>query len=230
MTYPISLVVGSTGFVGNKVLNILQKLEGHVFSLSRKRIEHSTNNIEELIINFDELLESYDLPNVNHVYLCLGHELNGLNLLYMNEELRKSFYKVDYQYQIAVAEKAIKSGAESISFISAIGADSNSSNYYFKIKGDVEEKIKGLGYKSVSFFQPGHISNRIKWQRNIQKPRIDVFASDIASIFLDPFMIKGFNKYKSISVEKLSKSIVDKTIQELEGINYYQYNDFTSLE
>ncbi len=226
MTYPISLITGSTGFVGSKVLSNLRKREGKVFSLSRKRIEYNDNNIEELIINFDELLEGYDLPNVNHVYLCLGHELNGLNLLYMNEELRKSFYKVDYQYQIAVAEKAIKSGAESISFISAVGADSNSSNYYFKIKGDVEEKIKGLGYKSVNFFQPGHISNRIRWQRNIQKPRIDVFAGDIASILLDPFMIKGFNKYKSISAEKLSKSIVDKTIKELKGVNYYQWSDF----
>ena len=226
MTYPISLITGSTGFVGSKVLSNLEKKVGKVFSLSRKRIDHNVDNIEELIINFDELLKGYDLPNVNHVYLCLGHDLTALNLLNMNEELRKSFYKVDYQYQIAVAEKAVKSGAKSISFISAVGADSNSSNYYFKIKGDVEEKIKDLGYKSVNFFQPGHISNRIKWQRNIQKPRIDVYAADIASFFLDPFMIKGFNKYKSISAEKLSKSIVDKTIQEIEGVNYYHWSDF----
>jgi len=226
MKRPISLIAGSTGFVGNQVLSILKEREGHVFSLSRKRIEHSTNNIEELIINFDELLESYDLPNVNHVYLCLGHELNGLNLLYMNEELRKSFYKVDYQYQIAIAKEAIKSGADSISFISAVGADSNSSNYYFKIKGDAEEKIKGLGYKSVNFFQPGHISNRVKWQRKLQNPRADVYAADMMSFFLDPFMTKKLKKYKSISVESLSDFIVTKTREENSGINYYDYNDF----
>ena len=226
MTYPISLVAGSTGFVGNKVLNILKKLEGDIFSLSRKKLEHSSANLEELVLNFDELLEGYDLPNVNHVYLCLGHDLNGLNLLYMNEELRKSFYKVDYQYQIAIAKEAIKSGAESISFISSVGADSKSNNFYLKIKGEAENKIKELGYKSINFFQPGHISDRIKWQRKIQKPRIDVYAADMMSFFLDPFMTNKLKKYRSVSVEDLSEFIVTKTREENIGINYYDYNGF----
>ena len=226
MAYPISLVAGSTGFVGSKVLSVLEKRKGHVFSLSRKKNEHITGNAQELIINFDELLDSYDLPNVNHVYLCLGHKINGLDLLYMNTELRKSFYKVDYQYQIAIAKEAIKSGAESISFISSVGADSKSNNFYLKTKGNVENKIKELGYKSINFFQPGHISDRIRWQRKIQEPRIDVYAADMMSFFLDPFMTNKLKKYRSIPLQILSNFIVQKTREENIGINYYDYNNF----
>ncbi len=224
MTYPVSLIAGSTGFVGSKVLSILEKRNGHVYSLSRKKNEHITDNVDELIINFDKLLDGYNLPNVNHVYLCLGHQINGLNLLYMDEELRKSFYKVDYQYQIAIAKEAIKSGAESISFISSVGADSKSNNFYLKTKGEVENKIKELGYKSINFFQPGHISDRIKWQRKLQKPRIDVYAADIISFFLDPLMVNKLQKYRSIPVQKLSNFIVNQTRKESGGINYFNYN------
>ncbi len=228
MAYPISLVAGSTGFVGSKVLSVLEKRKGDVFSLSRKKNEHITGNAEELIINFDELLDSYDFPNVNHVYLCLGHQINGLNLLYMNTELRKSFYKVDYQYQIAVAKEAIKSGAECISFISSVGADSKSNNFYLKTKGEVENKIIEMECKSINFFQPGHISDRIRWQRKIQKPRADVYAADMMSFFLDPFMTNKLKKFRSISVKSLSEFIVTKTREENIGINYYDYSDFKS--
>ena len=103
-----------------------------------------------------------------------------------------------------------------ISFISAVGANANSSNYYLKIKGEVEEEIKKIGFKSVNFFQPGHIMGN--------KFRADILFADAVSIFFNPFLIGDFRKFRSISIRDLPQFVVNKTNEEKEGINYYDYN------
>ena len=75
----------------------------------------------------------------------------------------------------------------------------------------------GLGnFKSVNFFQPGHIMGN--------KFRADILFADAVSIFFNPFLIGDFRKFRSISIRDLPQFVVNKTNEEKEGINYYDYN------
>ena len=220
-----SLIAGSTGFLGSKILNHLYKEDQKIYCLSRRKNEINSINIEDIIIDFDAI-NNLSLPKIDHVYLCLGHELRAWELMSMPDREKGPFYKVDYEYTLSIAKKAEEVGATSISLVSAVGANQNSKSFYLKTKGDLEEEIKKLRFKTINIFQPGHLAGRINWQRKKSEPRLDVFAFEIGSLFFDPFLVSGLQKFRSINADKLANFIVKSTINENLGINQFQYSDF----
>tara|TARA_B100000427_G_scaffold311919_1_gene302947 strand:- start:3 stop:692 length:690 start_codon:yes stop_codon:yes gene_type:complete len=226
MNNTISLIAGSTGYLGSKILNYLSEEDKRIYCLSRKKNSLNHKNIEELIIDF-ETLEAIEFPKIDHVYLCLGYELRAWELIAMPDKLKKPFYKVDYEYTLDIAKKSLDAGAKSISLVSAVGANIDSASFYLKTKGKLEKEIKKLPFEIINIFQPGHLAGRIDWQREKNDPRMDVFAFELASIFFDPFMVSGLRKFRSINAKKLAKFIVKKSKENHKGINYMSYNDFT---
>ena len=225
MNKKTSLIAGSTGFLGSKILNFLYKEDQKIYCLSRRKSEINSINIEDIIIDFDAI-NNLSLPKIDHVYLCLGYELRAWELISMPERKKDPFYKVDYEYTLNIAKKAEEVGATSISLVSAVGANKNSESFYLKTKGDLEEEIKKLNFETINIFQPGHLAGRINWQKKKSDPRLDVFAFEIGSLFLDPFLVSRLKKFRSINANKLANFIVKSTINENLGINQYQYSDF----
>ena len=225
MNKKTSLIAGSTGFLGSKILNYLHKEDQKIYCLSRRENEINSVNIEDIIIDFDTI-NDLSLPKIDHVYLCLGYELRAWELISMPERKKGPFYKVDYEYTLNIAKKAEEAGATSVSLVSAVGANKNSESFYLKTKGDLEEEIKKLNFETINIFQPGHLAGRINWQRQKNDPRIDVFAFEFGSLFLDPFLVSRLKKFRSINANKLANFIVKSTINENLGINQYQYSDF----
>ena len=225
MNKKTSLIAGSTGFLGSKILNFLYKEDQKIYCLSRRENEINSANIDDIIIDFDSINE-LSLPKIDHVYLCLGYELRAWELISMPERKKGPFYKVDYEYTLNIAKKAEEAGATSVSLVSAIGANKNSESFYLKTKGDLEEEIKKLKFETINIFQPGHLAGRINWQKKKSDPRLDVFAFEIGSLFLDPFLVSRLKKFRSINANKLANFIVKSTINENLGINQYQYSDF----
>lgn len=224
MNKKVSIIAGSTGFLGSKILNYLSKEDDEIFCLSRRENNNSERNIKDIILDFDSL-DNLNLPKIDHVYLCLGYELRAWELIFMPKKIKKPFYKVDYEYSIKIAKKSLKAGATSISLVSAIGADINSSSFYLKTKGYLEGEIRKLPFETINIFQPGHLAGRINWQRKKNDPRLDVFAFEIASLFIDPLMINGLRKFRSIKAEELAKFIVKKTNEDTKGTFIFNYND-----
>ena len=225
MSKKASLIAGSTGFLGSKILNYLHEEDQKIYCLSRRENEINSVNIEDIIIDFDSINELI-LPKIDHVYLCLGYELRAWELIFMPEHKKGPFYKVDYEYTLNIAKKAEESGATSVSLVSAIGANKNSESFYLKTKGDLEEEIKKLSFRAINIFQPGHLAGRINWQRQKNDPRIDVFAFEFGSLFFDPFLISRLKKFRSIDADMLANFIVKTTIEENLGLYQYNYSDF----
>ena len=225
MNKKTSLIAGSTGFLGSKILNYLHKEDQKIYCLSRRENEINSVSIEDIIIDFDTI-NDLSLPKIDHVYLCLGYELRAWELISMPERKKGPFYKVDYEYTLNIAKKAEEAGATSVSLVSAVGANKNSESFYLKTKGDLEEEIKKLKFETINIFQPGHLAGRINWQKKKNDPRLDVFAFEIGSLFLDPFLVSRLKKFRSINANKLANFIVKSTINENLGINQYQYSDF----
>ena len=225
MVKKASLIAGSTGFLGSKILNYLQKEDQQIYCLSRKKNKFNSKNIEEIIIDFDDI-DNLELPEIDHVYLCLGYELRAWELISMPEHKKGPFYKVDHEYTLNIAKKAKKAGATKVSLVSAVGANIKSESFYLKTKGDLEEEIKKLHFETINIYQPGHLAGRINWQREKNDPRIDVFAFEVASFFIDPLMINGLRKFRSINAKRLAQFIINKSKENHKGINCMSYNDF----
>ena len=73
MTYQSSLVVGSTGLVGEEVVNELASKGIPVKALSRIDLNSSNPLVENIKVNFDCLHEYKEhFKEVSDVYICLG--------------------------------------------------------------------------------------------------------------------------------------------------------------
>ena len=213
---------GGSGLIGNSVLNLLDKKESKIYAFSRQNLDNKFKNVKDVIFNFDTLEANIELNNWDHIYICLGRRLKVWELLYIQKKDRKNHFKIEHDYIIKILEKAKKLGARDVSIISAIGANSKSSNFYLKTKGLLEESIKLLGYDNVSILRPGHILTN----NNSSKDFL-IWIFDIFSKLANFFLIGPMRKYRAIEIDKLSNFMVEKNNK---GLNIYYYDDFITLK
>ena len=208
----ISIVAGSTGLIGRNVIEVLSNTNQSVVALTRRSISNLPHNITELIIDFDAFEKHGSLPPCSNVFICLGTTIKTAGS-------KENFRKVDIDYCLSIAKKAQKSGAETLSLISSIGANSSSKNFYLKTKGELEEAIQELDFKVVNIFRPSFLVGQRSEKR---------FAEGIALKFakiMDFFLIGSASKYRSVKVELLAKTMVSK-IDSKPGVNYFYFDDF----
>ena len=208
----ISIVAGSTGLIGRKVIEVLSNTNQSVVALTRRSISNLPHNITELIIDFDAFEKHGSLPPCSNVFICLGTTIKTAGS-------KENFRKVDIDYCLSIAKKAQKSGAETLSLISSIGANSSSKNFYLKTKGELEEAILDLGFSTVNIFRPSFLVGERSEKRMAEK-----VAIKLAKI-MDLFLIGSASKYRSVKAELLARTMVSKIDSE-PGVNYFYFDDF----
>ena len=227
MKSPLSLVAGGTGLVGSHVVKVLSKKPGAQIILARSFVSEIPQNADLQIINFDYLgSNEVRLENgINHVYLCLGKKLSTHELAYMKHSARESFKLIDFDYPLSIAQLAYVSGARSIALVSAVGDQEESFNYYFHIKGKLENEIRKIGYENICFARPGHLLGTRKDFRGYEIP-----ALESGLRFAAPFMQGPFKNFRQIEAKKVAKSMVMDLLDKKKGESYLYYEDFLKTE
>ncbi len=208
----ISIIAGSTGLIGRNVLEILCNKQESVIALTRRTIPVLPINANQLVIDFDSFEKNGSLPPCNHIFICLGTTIKKAGS-------QKNFRKVDIGYCLSIAKKAKESGAETISLISSIGADSTSKNFYLKTKGELEEAIQELQYPVVNIFRPSFLVGQ-RSEKRLSEVAILKFAK-----IMDFFLAGSASKYRSVKAELLAKTMVSR-IDSKPGVNYFYFDDF----
>lgn len=141
------LVIGSTGLVGREILNHL--LNDHeVHSFSRRDVGFSHPNLHEHIVDFNKIESWGHLLTGDVLFSALGTTLKTAGT-------KEAQYKIDHDYQLEVAKAASINGVISYVLISSVNADSSSLFYYLRMKGELEDKVSQLSFKSISILRPG---------------------------------------------------------------------------
>lgn len=209
---PTSIIVGSTGLVGGNVIKVLSNKKQRAIALTRRSIPNLPPNITEMIIDFDAFEKNGSLPSCNNVFICLGTTIKTAGS-------KENFRKVDIDYCLSIARKAKESGAETLSLISSIGANSSSKNFYLRTKGELEESIQRIGFSTVNIFRPSFLVGERSEKRLAEK-----IAINLAKI-MDLFLIGTASKYRSVKAESLAKTMVLKADNK-SGVNYFYFDDF----
>ena len=213
-----SLIFGSTGFIGSKVVAYLKNFEDSIVAISRKKDPDFGSLVEQIIVE-DFNFKNIDLPKIDHAFICLGTKLRAWELIFMSKEKKDIFIKTDFDLIINAAKKAKASGANTISLVSAVGVKEGSLNTYMDIKGKVENEIIKLGFKSVNFFRPGHLHGKAsteKW---------DTSLADFLSKIADFFLIGPLSKFKSIEGDVVAKAMVIEARKSKSGVNVFYFNE-----
>ena len=209
------LVAGSTGLIGKNLTNILSK-DSPVTALTRRNFNFP-DNVTEKIVDFDN---EYDLPRVDHLFICLGFPVELLDLVIMRKSVKKLFYKVDYEYVCNLAEKAKSSGIENLSVVSSVGASKNSFNYYLKTKGLMEEQLKDLNFHTLNIFQPSHLLGKREKPIGHDVKLFEDITNATGNLLFGPFA-----KFKNVQANEIANLMFEKSKNCNKGINYFNRMD-----
>ena len=208
-----SLVIGSTGLIGKKLIFELAKKDSEVIAIARRSISNLPKKVSLLNINFDDFLENGSLPSCDHIYICLGTTIKKAGS-------QSEFKKVDFDYCVSFAKKAREAGATKISLVSSVGANPYVKNFYLKTKGEVEEEIKKIDFHYINIFRPSLLLGSREENRFLEK------IGQNLSPFINLFLIGFLRKYRSIKSSNVAYCMAN--YKQSGGVRYLYFDDFNN--
>ena len=144
-----ALVIGATGAVGKDLVNQLLKDEsfGSITAFVRRPLGFENPKLTVHVIDFDHPEQWKDPLQGDVLFSCLGTTIKAAGS-------QANQWKVDYTYQFEVAKAARENGVEAYALVSSVGANSKSKIFYTRMKGELEEAVKHLGFPACFILQP----------------------------------------------------------------------------
>ena len=196
-------IVGSTGFIGKLLLNLLKDDSDFesVAVLARRKIELDPK-FKMLVGD----LKEQELPATDVAFCALGTTMKTAGS-------KEAFYHVDHDLVLDFAQKAKTAGTKTFVMVSSVGADAKSSNYYLKVKGETEVSLEQIGFNSLIILRPSMLMG------DRQEFRFGELIGKAAMTVFNPLMLGGLTKYKGIQGKTVARCMQQLAKQELAGIH-----------
>jgi len=206
-----ALVIGATGATGKPLVQALlldpTVTEVHIFIRKDTFLSHP--KLVRHMVDFDNMQSWQDLIQGDVVFSCLGTTIKSA-------KTKANQWKIDYQYQYDFARYARQNGSRTLALVSAVGASAKSPFFYTKMKGQLEESIIALNYKTCIIFQPGILLRKDS----------DRFMEKLSGHLLRFFNTLGlFKKYKPLATEDLALAMLHAAKQATPGLHYYTLHE-----
>ena len=146
MTNRTVIIAGATGLVGKELLRGLldDPAVVHVHSLGRRAPRIESAKLTAHVVDFTTLPA---LPPADELYLALGTTIKVAGS-------QAAFRALDHDANLAVAKAALASGTKRVGLVSAMGADSTSSIFYSRVKGELEDDLARLPFAGLAIARP----------------------------------------------------------------------------
>lgn len=143
-----ALVAGASGLVGGFLLDALLEspVYAEVHSLGRRSLPKQHPKLVQHTVDFARLADEA-MPATDDAFCTLGTTIKKAGS-------QEAFRAVDYDAVLAFAQAARKAGAQRFLVVTALGADPRSRVFYNRVKGEVEEALKGVGFESLVILRP----------------------------------------------------------------------------
>lgn len=206
-------IIGATGLIGGYLLEELLKndLYDNIRILVRRPVEFNHPKLEKKLVDFSDT-ESFRLAleGSDTVFCAIGTTQQKV------KGDKAAYRKIDYDITVNAARFCKLTGCETFSFVSSVGANSKSRNFYLQLKGEIEEAVKATGLQSVSIMRPSVLLGDRKEFRLGEKISKGIMA---AFSFLIP------SKYKAVHGRDVAKAMIILATKKMEGTQVYQYHE-----
>lgn len=205
-----ALLIGATGFVGSHCLQLLLSHQAYqkVIVLSRRSLELDHPKLEEHVIDFEDLAQYHSLLVGHDFFSCLGTTMAKAG----NKE---AFFQVDFKYVYTAARLAAANGVNQYLLVSSVGADKESTFYYSRVKGELEDAVKDLPFWSIHVFQPSVLLGERNENRWGEK-----WAGRIGKL-IDSATGGLLTKYRPVEAEVVAQSMVNAAQGLRKGLHIY---------
>jgi uncharacterized protein YbjT (DUF2867 family) len=215
-TRKTALLAGATGLVGSYLLTFLLEDEQYdrVVVLSRQALPHTHTKLSVQIVDFEELPQYSTQIQADDIFICLGITLKKAGSL-------ANAYKVEFTYPHQLAQIALQNGAKRLLYVSSIGANTTSKNYYLRTKGEIESALSALPFEAVHLLRPSILYGPRK------EVRLGEDLAKVLSMAFEPFIPQ---KYKGIKAKTVAKYLQLAAHSPLEGVHLHESDRIRRIE
>ncbi|HEX8357939.1 MAG TPA: NAD(P)H-binding protein [Segetibacter sp.] len=215
-----AVVLGSSGLIGSHVVQ--QLLADAAFSkvriLVRRKAEWTHPKLEVAVADFNNVSDfKKKLGSGDCIFSCIGttqKQVKGDQAMYRS---------VDFDIPVNAARWGKEAGFTKFLLISSVGANSTSSNFYLRLKGEVEKEISSLNYTSFQVFRPG-----ILFGKRAEFRPGEIIGKIVMQI-ISPLLVAGLSKYKGIRASDVAKAMVAAAKANKGGTEILHYSDIIHL-
>lgn len=191
-----ALVIGATGLVGQQLVKQLLLDERyqmvHVFVrrlMSLSIDEDPQGKLVQDVVDFNNVESWQDKLKGDELFCCIGTTLKQAGSK-QNQE------SIDLQLPTEIANYACENNVPKIILVSSAGANHQSSSFYLRLKGQLEQNIIALNWQTVIIVRPSFLAGKRNEFRFGEKVGIVLFA--LLKYF--PFI----RRYRPITGQKLA--------------------------
>ena len=211
-----AILAGATGLVGGHCLHVLLEspVYKRVIAVVRRPLSETHSKLEQHIVDF-ELLGELDAAGAD-VFCALGTTIRKAGS-------QEAFRQVDYAYPVLLAQRASDAGARQFVLVSSAGANSNSRNFYLRVKGETENAVSVVPFEAVHIFRPGFLAGKRDEPRPGERAAIAV-AKRLSFVFAG-----GLKRYRPIEAVKVARAMVAAAVEGRPGRHVYHWPEIIVL-
>jgi uncharacterized protein YbjT (DUF2867 family) len=205
-------LLGATGLVGGHVLRLLLEDpdRGKVAVLTRRSLGLSSPKLVEHIVDFDDPKGHRGDLAADDVFCCLGTTIKKAG----SEE---AFRKVDHEYPLVAARRALEEGARQYLIVTAVGADPKSRIFYNRVKGEVEGALRDLPFREgVKLFHPSMLLGDRTESRPAERAAAAVMK------VTGPLFAGALKRYRAIDASLVARAMVNAARHAEPGVKTYE--------
>jgi len=217
----IALISGTSGLIGMQLLH--QLLQGnsydYVLSVGRRKLSLKHGKLVQIdgdLSNltswkWEDLVKAQSLGGeYNRVIDAISeksaeiHAFSSLGTTIKVAGSKEKFRAIDHDLVIEFARWAKKIGASKFLYVSALGADSTSSVFYNKVKGETENDLKSIQFEYLGLFRPSLLlGNRSEFR----------MGELVATVLMKPLVwLKIAKNIRPIYDYQVAKAMVKKAL------------------
>jgi uncharacterized protein YbjT (DUF2867 family) len=156
--------------------------------LARRPIPEVPAKVEVHVVEFDRLDQHASLFAVDQIVCALGTTIRQAGS-------QAAFRKVDFEYPLAAARLGLRQGARHYLLVSSLGANSESGIFYNRVKGELEDQLRSLGYRAVTIARPSLLLGKRNQFRLME--RVGMVIGELV-----------VGRYRPVQAEAVAKSLV----------------------
>lgn len=144
-----ALVFGASGLIGSFLLEQLlnDSRYGEVLVFVRRKLERQHPKLQQHVVDFEHPDSFGLLLQGDELYCCIGTTRRKTPSL-------DAYRKIDLDLPAWLAKTAKQNGIGLMLVVSSLGANAGASNFYAKIKGEMEEQVKAAGVARTVIVRP----------------------------------------------------------------------------
>jgi uncharacterized protein YbjT (DUF2867 family) len=193
----IALLAGASGLVGGFLLRQLLESPEYerVIALGRRPLELAHPKLTQVTADFAALDQVTADLRCDDAFCCLGTTIKRAGS-------PPAFRAVDHAAVLAFAWTARRNGAARFFVVTALGADARSRVFYNRVKGETEEALEVLDFKTLAIFRPSLLLGpRVE-------PRLGERLGAVVMWLADPLLLGSLRKYRSIQAEVVARAML----------------------